>query len=117
MFVTAPRTWSVAIGFGAGQQLIDAPAHALQGLGFSGHIDVDHATNLVVIHFGGRVDHLNIGHGTERGVAAGVVAAIEILRQIRGLAALLIGAVACGPRAAQGNILEVLHRHVVQEAV
>ena len=34
---------------------------SLQGLGLGGNINVDHAANLVVIHFGGRVDLLNIG--------------------------------------------------------
>ena len=76
MLTTAPRTsitvlWSCLV---CGQQLVDARSHALQRLGFGGDIDVDHAANLVVIHFGGRVDLLNVGHRAQRHIARCVIA-------------------------------------------
>ena len=71
MLTTAPRT-SMTVFLScwvcASSLSICAPTPCSASVLVS-HVDVDHAANLVVIDFGGRVDLVDVGHRAERDVA------------------------------------------------
>ena len=94
MLTTAPRTFSTVFlsVLVFAKQLVDLSAHLLQRLGLGGDIDVDHAPNLVVIHFRWRIDQLDVRNRAQRRVTSGVVAAPQFARLAGRLVSLLHGA-------------------------
>ena len=70
-----------------------------------------------MIDFRRSIDQFDIRNRTQRCITSGVVAPPKLARLVASLVGLLHRAVTCGANAAQRNALEVLHRHVIDQAV
>ena len=59
----------IMFGLGVGNHLIDALAKPFQCLASGRDVNIDDASDLIMVHLRRRVDHLYVGHGAERRVA------------------------------------------------
>ena len=98
-------------------ELLHLCADALQGFGAGGDVDIDNATNLVMVHFSRCVDEMNAGDGTERSVAGAVGAHPLVGVGVSGLEGILERAVPDRTNAAHRDAFKVLHGHVLNPAI